>query len=610
MSHNDLTFFTNEPDRNLYERFSKILQSNTQFFDILVGYFRTSGFFRMYSAMEQVEKIRVLVGLNVDKKTVEIIDQANSEILSSKESKEAFSNTLEEEFNNSEDNSDVEKGVRLFIDWLKCGKMEMRMYTKAPIHAKVYIMRKDMDKVPDTYGSVITGSSNFSEAGLKNNLEFNVELKDSRDVEFALERFEDLWGNSVDINDTYIETIEEKTWLKADITPYELYIKTLYEYFKEEINADKLASIDDILPDGYMKLQYQKDAVIQAEKILETYNGVFIADVVGLGKTYICAMLAARLKKGKKLIICPPVLVDYWNEVMKEFDVVADVVSLGKLDRILENENKLNKYTHVFIDEAHRFRNQDTENFKLLHQICFNKKVILISATPINNYSSDIENQIYLFQPKHNSIIMPETKNLEGFFAKLNGKLSKSQKGSLEYMEQLRKNSEEIRDKILRNIMIRRTRTEIMEFYAEDLKKQGLSFPKSGTPEKVIYSFDADTDEVFKETTSDQLDAQTKEIEGTVLSSEERTVKKITEAIVSNSAMSIATNMQFIREGMIDPIEMNVTNWFDAIGCTHKLFPNYCFDIKSGTHQFYSKPLTQEAMQNYPPKISCVGTIQ
>ena len=61
MSHNDLTFFTNEPDRNLYERFSKILQSNTQFFDILVGYFRTSGFFRMYSAMEQVEKIRVLV---------------------------------------------------------------------------------------------------------------------------------------------------------------------------------------------------------------------------------------------------------------------------------------------------------------------------------------------------------------------------------------------------------------------------------------------------------------------------------------------------------------------------------------------------------------------
>ena len=80
MIHNDLTFFTNEPERDLYSRFSKILKSNTQFFDILVGYFRTSGFFKMYEAMENVEKIRILVGLNVDKYTVKIIDKANNEI--------------------------------------------------------------------------------------------------------------------------------------------------------------------------------------------------------------------------------------------------------------------------------------------------------------------------------------------------------------------------------------------------------------------------------------------------------------------------------------------------------------------------------------------------
>ena len=91
----------------------------------------------------------------------------------------------------------VEKGVRVFIDWLKSGKLEMRMYTAAPIHAKVYIMRKDPVKVPDTYGSVITGSSNFSEAGLINNLEFNVELKDTPDVKFALDRFEALWENGI-----------------------------------------------------------------------------------------------------------------------------------------------------------------------------------------------------------------------------------------------------------------------------------------------------------------------------------------------------------------------------------------------------------------------------
>ena len=78
MPQNDLKFFTNEPDRDLYSRFSNILKSNTQFFDILVGYFRTSGFFRIYEVMEDVEKIRILVGLNVDKYTVKIIDNAYS----------------------------------------------------------------------------------------------------------------------------------------------------------------------------------------------------------------------------------------------------------------------------------------------------------------------------------------------------------------------------------------------------------------------------------------------------------------------------------------------------------------------------------------------------
>lgn len=492
MAFNDLTFFTNEPDRDLYSRFGNILRNNTQFFDVLVGYFRTSGFFKLYPAMSYTEKIRVLVGLNVDAKTVEIIN------MSHKEAKEAFSFSVEQEFNQSEDTSEIEKGVSVFIDWLRSGKIEMRMYTEAPIHAKVYIMRKDPTKDPEHFGSVITGSSNFSMAGLMNNLEFNVKLKDSRDVQFALDKFEELWAKSVDIKDAYIETIEEKTWLRDDITPYELYLKTLYEYFKEEINADKEAVLDELLPDGFMRLQYQLDAVVEAEKKLESYGGVFISDVVGLGKTYICAMLAKKVKKSKKLFICPPVLVDYWRQVLEDFEVSARVESLGKIDRILEEG--VDDYKYVFIDEAHRFRNDDTEGFKLLHQICYGKKVVLISATPINNYSSDIENQIYLFQPKHNSTIIPYTKNLEGFFRALRGKLSKLTKGSPEYNDQLRKNSEMIRDTLLRNIMVRRTRKEIMEFYADDLRKQGLSFPKLGTPEKVVYSFDAETDEVFMHT--------------------------------------------------------------------------------------------------------------
>lgn len=243
MVQNDLKFFTNEPERDLYSRFAAILKSNTQFFDILVGYFRTSGFFKLYPAMENVEKIRILVGLNVDRFTVKIIDRAKEEVqftsITHREGLEAFRENIEQEFDASETTSVVEKGVRLFIEWLKSGKLEMRLYTEAPIHAKVYIMRKDPEKVPDMFGSVITGSSNFSEAGLLNNLEFNVELKDSPDVHFALEKFEELWQKGEDIKETYIETVQNNTWLRDDITPYQLYLKTLYEFFKEEINSDK-----------------------------------------------------------------------------------------------------------------------------------------------------------------------------------------------------------------------------------------------------------------------------------------------------------------------------------------------------------------------------------
>lgn len=500
----DTKFFTNEPERDLYSRFSAVLRSNTQFFDILVGYFRSSGFFKMYEALKDVEKIRILIGLNVDYFTVKIIERASNETkivaVSMTDGKELVAKEIEKEFVEAASSEEVERGVRVFLDWLKSGKLEMRMYTEAPIHAKVYIMRKDQEKVPDTFGSVITGSSNFSEAGLINNLEFNVELKDYSDVKYALDKFEELWGKGTDIRDTYIETVERNTWMREDITPYQLYLKTLYEFFKEEINADK-ENFETLLPEGYMRLQYQLDAVTQARQKLDAYNGVFISDVVGLGKTYICAMLANSFNRNTyKLFICPPVLVDYWRSVLQEFDVSrCDVESLGKINQIIARGT--DKYSYVFVDEAHRFRNSGTEAYTELHQVCRGKKVILISATPINNYTSDVENQIYLFQAKQSGTING-IKNIEGFFRGLNSKLTKKPKGSIAYMEQLRANSEEIRDKLIREVMIRRTRSEIQQYYADDLKKQGLVFPKAGSPEKIIYSFDDETDDAFNQTIS------------------------------------------------------------------------------------------------------------
>ena len=191
--------------------------------------------------MEGIEKIRILVGLNVDRYTVDIIDSANGD-LTIKEATEHFTKKVQKEFDDSPTTAEIEKGVYNFIDWLKSGKIEMRMYVDAPLHAKVYIMRKDPEK-SDYMGSVITGSSNFSEAGLINKLEFNVELKDAYDVEFALNRFENLWKDGITIEDAYIDTATNNTWLRNDITPYEIFLKTLYEFFCEEITADKNMNI-------------------------------------------------------------------------------------------------------------------------------------------------------------------------------------------------------------------------------------------------------------------------------------------------------------------------------------------------------------------------------
>lgn len=496
----DLKFFTNEPERDLYSKFQTLLRGNVNFFDVIVGYFRTSGFFLMCDALEEVKKIRILVGLNVDKRTVEILNDIEnfSGIFSTIQSaKENFSKSVKAEFDETEIAFKVEYGVKKFLEWLKSGKLEIRIYTATPLHAKVYVMRNAENKITDKIDSVITGSSNFSEAGLINNLEFNVELKDYSDVKFAYEKFEELWQFGEPVMNEYVEVVQNETWLRNNITPYEIYLKTLYEFFKEEINADKENEFEIFLPENFVRLQYQIDAVTQAKKILESYGGVFISDVVGLGKTYICAMLAQRLEKGRKLVICPPVLVKQWQDVLLKFNVAAKVESLGKLDKIIEEG--VEQFQYIFVDESHRFRSDKTESFSKLHKICFGKKVILISATPINNYSTDIESQITLFQSAHNSTIAG-VRDLEKFFSNLTKKAKNFDKGTPEYLNQLSKNSKEIRDKILRYIMIRRTRNEISKYYSDDLQKNGVTFPKLGTPEAVNYEFDEEIDKIFTDT--------------------------------------------------------------------------------------------------------------
>jgi HKD family nuclease len=237
----DLKFFTNEENETLHGRFSKTLE-HAKYFDVLVGYFRTSGFNRLYKSLEKIEQIRILVGLNIDQQTYEIYQnsqQTESDFDSHKHTRANFSVHLQKELEHSEDTEEVQLSVQKFIEYLKNGKLLIRAYPSKDIHAKVYITRYAEPVSNVAFGSVITGSSNFSESGFVGQREFNVELKDTADVKYALEKFERLWVDSVDLTGEYIQTIQDKTWLSDNITPYELYLKLIYEYMEEDINHDE-----------------------------------------------------------------------------------------------------------------------------------------------------------------------------------------------------------------------------------------------------------------------------------------------------------------------------------------------------------------------------------
>ncbi|MEX0909911.1 MAG: helicase-related protein [Candidatus Paceibacterota bacterium] len=500
----DLTFITNEKEHNLLERFKVLIGKDTQFFDALVGYFYTSGFYKLYPSLEDTEKIRILIGLKTDRKTFDMLQEAKTQNkfdFSHAETKDQFSNAVADELEHSEDKKEVEDGVHKFIEWVKSGKLEVRAFPSEKIHAKLYIM--SFEEGGRDKGRVITGSSNFSESGFVDNLEFNVELKNRSDYEFAKNKFNELWEDSVDVSEKYVETVNNRTWLNNTISPYELYLKFLYEYFKEKINLDQASVYRKYLPEEFLDLEYQTEAIKDAKSKLDAYGGVFISDVVGLGKTYISAMLAQQLD-GRSLVLAPPVLLDKdnpgsWRNVFFDFKVSAEFESIGKLDAIIKRGT--DKYENVFIDEAHRFRSESNETYEKLAQICRGKRVVLVTATPLNNTPKDILSQIKLFQKARNSTI-PAVRDLESFFNGLDKKLKKldRQKDYEKYMKAVQENANEIREKVLKHLMVRRTRTEILKYFGDDLKKQKLRFPEVENPTPVFYELDKNEDRAFMQT--------------------------------------------------------------------------------------------------------------
>jgi len=490
------SFITNRDGETLQDRFKKLLK-HTKAFDSVVGYFYVSGFHSIYKSLEDTDKIRILIGISTDKNTYEQINKAVT-----KEVKEYISERSIKDVEDAEDSLSVEEGISKFIEWIESGKLEIKVYPTERIHAKMYILHYKEDGTSE--GEVITGSSNLTKSGLITSHEFNVHLRRPEDYIFAKEKFENLWKDSINVTEDFVENIKTKTWFNQDITPYELYLKFLYEYLKEELSAEDDFNYE--IPEEFMDLRYQADAVSDAKRKLKRYGGVFIADVVGLGKTFTTALLAKQLS-GQKLVIAPPSLLNEknpgsWPNVFRDFFIGGTKFkSIGKLDHILREG--FEKYDTIIIDEAHRFRTETTEMYAKLSEICRGKKVVLVSATPLNNSPKDILAQIKLFQnTKNSNIPNPKVRNLEDYFNKLDNNLKglDRSKNKKKYHAVVKENAEDIRNNVLKYLMVRRTRNMIKKYYAHDLKQQNLKFPNVNDPKPNYYSFDEGVDNIFNKT--------------------------------------------------------------------------------------------------------------
>ena len=487
------------------------------FFDALVGYFRASGYFRIRKFIQQTPKIRFLVGINVDKLTYQANQQGLLFNPNAEQSQEEFFKEIKKDIQEARYDKEVEDGMYQFIEDIMTHRIEMRIHPKQNIHAKIYIFREE-EYHPHGYGSVITGSSNLTEAGLEKNFEFNVELRYDDDILFATETFEKLWEESVEIDLSHVDKIKRESYLNTEFTPYQLYLKFLLEYFGKSIDFDP-NSISD-LPKGYKKLSYQVDAVNDGYAKMMKHNGFFLSDVVGLGKTVVAALIAKKFffsngfptYRSHTLIIVPPALKESWEDTLSTFKIDNyKIITNGSLHKIKDAE----LFDLVIVDEAHKFRTDTASMYNELQKICktrtkhqrpdgsyYDKKIILVSATPLNNRPEDIANLVYLFQDSKDSTL--EERNLQRFFRIQIDRYRKLKKEkNIDYIsKEIKEIYEKIRVKVVEPLTVRRTRTDLMEneAYRRDLEQQGVVFPEVHAPEKIYYPLDEKLNDLYDRT--------------------------------------------------------------------------------------------------------------
>lgn len=512
-------FFTNEAENTLISKIEGIFKyRNIHFFDALVGYFRASGYFRIRKFVEKADEIRILVGINIDNLIHEASQQGLLFDSNAERAQDEFFLQVKKSIQEAEYDKDVENGMLQLISDIVSGKVKIKVHPKQNIHAKIYIFR-EKEKHDHGYGSVITGSSNLTDAGLSINFEFNVELRENTDIDFATETFNRLWEESVPIAEEYIEKLQKETYLNDTYSPYEVYLKFLVEYFGRSIDFDPNSITD--LPKGFKRLSYQIDAVNDGFAKMMKHNGFILADVVGLGKTIVATIIAKKYfytngfptHRSRTLIIVPPALKENWSETVDKFRLDnVKIVTNGSLHKVTDPA----KYDLIIVDEAHKFRTDTATMYNELQKICktptrrvlpngsiVQKKVMLVSATPLNNRPEDIANLVYLFQDSKNSTLEIGS-TLQRFFRDQieEYKKLKNENDLKAVQVGVKKIYERIRTKVIEPLIVRRTRTDLLvhKQYSEDLENQGIKFPIVKEPKKIFYQLEPHLEALYDKT--------------------------------------------------------------------------------------------------------------
>ena len=384
-----------------------------------------------------------------------------------------------------------DKAVTRLLDFLKSGLIEVKRYEKAFLHGKAYLFGTDLSGAPE---GVLAGSSNFTAAGLTRNLELNLGRYDPTPAGKVKDWFDRLWNEAVPYD---LATIYAARY--AEYSPYLIYLRVLWERYKDEVE-------EETVPGSRIKLTtFQNDGIFRAKRILERYNGVLIADAVGLGKTFIGGELIREVvetRRQRALLIAPAALRDgTWARFEDRHQLYLEKVSFEQLarDKQLGGDSvniprPLKEYELIVIDEAQAFRNPDTVRGKALMRLLQDdppKKLVLMSATPVNNSIWDL---FYLL----------------GYFIKHDAGFADLGIRSLKekFRQVADQDADDLRPELLFDVLdattVRRTRSFVQKYYPNDRVtgpggvEMLIRFPKPHI-ERISYSLDAVLPGFFEE---------------------------------------------------------------------------------------------------------------